>query len=485
VSRGHCVCHSTFVLRKVPTIVAVLFVLAAYAYFGSYGTFAFRSRPWDVPGGRPGDAYYGALSEGFLRGQLSMAYKADPRLMALPHPYDYAAREKAQVPYMWDASYYNGRYYLYFTPLPALFFYIPFRLAYTAYPSDQLAAAVFSAWAFIMAALFVKRALGPSPRIPPAIWIVMLGLGGVVPFIMVYSRVYEVATLCGMAMTATWAWCLLRYLESPRISRLVWMCIWLGFSIAARPNVGLLLVIAFLAIPKALRLRHALIALIPLGVIAGALLAYNYARFHNPLEFGIRYQLTYMPMADYRVCGCGSFPEVLRVVNNSSLYLFAPPYVGGTFPYADLPSQRLDPAVSFNERSEEVGGLVPLIPIAAIGSVIAAFLALRRNGQLPTADTDTGTRAAVLIIAAGWLALLGLAACWYVTPRYQVDFMLLIAAGAAVVVDRTLDTRGLRAVAIALALYSVLLGFMLGLKGTGGAFARENPKLFQRLSELF
>ena len=472
-------CHSTFVLRRVPTIVAVLFVLTAYAFFGTYGTFAFHSRSWEVPGGRPGDAFYAGLSEGFLRGQLSMPHKPDPRLMALPHPYDYQAREKDKIPYLWDASYYNGRYYLYFSPLPALLFYLPVRLGYGAYPSDQLAAAVFAAWAFVMAVLFVKRALGETRRVPLPIWIVMLGLGGVVPFIMVFSRTYEVATICGMAMSATWAWCLLRYLESPRISRLVWMCIWLGLAIATRPNVGLLLVIAFLAIPKALRVRHALIALIPLGVIAVSLMAYNYARFHNPLEFGVRYQLTYMPMENYRVCGCRSFREVLRIVNNSTLYVFATPHFNGNFPFAELPSQKLDHEVSFNERSDEVGGLAPLLPIAAIGSVIAAALALRRHAP------DIGTRGAMLSIAAGWLALLGLSSCWYVTARYEVDFLLLIAAGAVVVVDRMLDTLGLRVVAIALALYSVVLGFMLGFKGTGSIFMWENPELFQRLSKLF
>src|SRR5215213_3560711 len=98
------------------------FVVAAYAFFASYGEFEFHSRQWDTPGGRPGDAYYASLSEGFLRGQLSMAHKPDPQLMAMANPYDYAEREKIKVPYLWDASYLNGRYYLYFTPLPAFFF---------------------------------------------------------------------------------------------------------------------------------------------------------------------------------------------------------------------------------------------------------------------------------------------------------------------------------------------------------------------------
>lgn len=464
--------------RRLAVISAVLFVLTAYAYFGSYGTFSFHSRDWAKPGGRPGDAYYASLAEGFRRGELSLAHRPDPQLMAMPHPYDYEARHRDNVPYLWDASYFNGRYYLYFTPLPVLFVYLPHYAVYGGYPSDQFAAAVFAAWAFLMASLFVAGALGKERNIPLPIWLLLIGLGNVVPFIMVFSRTYEVATLCGMAMTATWAWSLLRYLQSPRTSRLVWMAVWLGLAIAARPNLALLLPIAFLALPKP-RLEPALIAAIPLGAIAIALMSYNYARFHDPFEFGVRYQLTYVPMGDFRVCGCTSPAEALRVVNNASVYVFAPVQVRSDFPFADLPVQRLDPAVSFNGYSEEVGGLAPLLPLAALGSLAAALLVLRRE------PLDTSARAAMLVLAGGWLVLLGLSSCWYVTARYENDFMMLIAAGSAVIVDRTLTTRPLRAIAIVLAIYSVLLGTLLGFKGTGGWFAKENPKLFKRLSDMF
>src|SRR5687768_11579465 len=115
-------------MSAILTAAAILFVLYAYTFFATYGRFHFHSRPWDLPGGRPGDAYYASLTEGFLRGQLSMAHRPDPRLMAMPHPYDHQAREANKVPYLWDASYFNGRYYLYFTPLPALLFYLPFRV---------------------------------------------------------------------------------------------------------------------------------------------------------------------------------------------------------------------------------------------------------------------------------------------------------------------------------------------------------------------
>ncbi len=454
-------------------------MLYAYAYFASYGRLSFRSRAWDLPGGRPADGYYGSLAEGFRRGQLSMAHRPDPALMAMSHPYDHAERHRLKVHYLWDASYLNGRYYLYFTPLPVLLFYLPHVAVYGTYPGDQLAAAVFAAWAFVMAALFVKRALPERRHIPLPIWLVMLGLGNVVPFIMVFSRTYEVAALCGAAMSATWAWSLLRYLESPRPSRLLWMSTWLALSIAARPNLGILLPVAVIAMlmttPRAKWLKSAMIAAIPLAIIGTAMLTYNFARFRDPFEFGTRYQLTYQSMADHRVCGVRNVSEVFRVINNSSLYLFAPPYIGGEFPFADLPIQQLDGAVSFGQYSEEIGGLAPLVPLAMIGSLFAVVLALRKE------PNDTGTRAALLTVAAGWLALLGLATCWFVTARYEVDFMMLITAGAIICIERGLtllknmnvSVLPLRIAAVVLACYSTLLGILIAFKGTNDEFAKQ------------
>lgn len=483
--------------RRLPVIAAVLFVLLAYAFFGSDGHFQFRSRPWHMLPGRPADGYYNALTEGFLRGQLDMAHKPHPKLLEMPHPYDHKARDASGVPYLWDASYLNGRYYLYFTPVPVFFVYLPFHFVYGDYPSDQFAATVFAAWAFLAGVAFLRRALqGRTLHVPMPLWIVMLGLANVVPFIMVFSRTYEVATLCGMAMTATWAWCLLRYLESRKTSTLVWTSLWLGLAIASRPNLGIILPVFAYAIwsagispagSAASRRRAFVVALIPLSIIGSSLLLYNYQRYGEPLEFGHRYQLTYMPMAEHRVCGLCNRAEALRLINTAQHYLFSSPAIGGDFPFVALPFQWLDPKISFSDRSEAVGGLAPMAPLAVIGSLFALIVALRREPR------DTGTRASLLVLAAGWLALVGLSACWFVTARYELDFWLLITVGAIVGFEAGLTLLGeagvslrpLRAAAIILACYSILLGFFLGFRGTNDEFRAANPELFRRISELF
>jgi len=467
------------VLRRLVFPAAILAVLFAYAFFGSLGSLAFPRVRWDQGFGRPAEGYYASLAEGFLRGQLSMAHRADPRLMAMPHPYDFEARAQGGVPYLWDASYFNGKYYLYFSPLPALLFSIPFRLVVGSYPSDPLAATFFSAWAFVMAAAFVKRALAAQPlRVPLPLWVVMLGIGNVVPFVLAFCRTYEVAVLCGMAMSATWAWALLRFLEAPTTRRLVVSMIWLGLAIAARPNLGVLLAVGIAAAILARRTRALIIGMIPVVAIGAALLLYNDARFDDPLEFGHAYQLTDMPMAGHHVCGIRSFGEFLRFLNNASLYVFAPPVIGGEFPFVDLATHRLDPAVYFRGESEEVGGILPLIPLVMIGTLVALKLRAREEPE---------TRAATLVLAAGWLALLGVSTCWFASARYEADFMLLVSAGAIVCIERglALPSRAARIVTIILVSATILLGVLLGFEGTGGELEKRNPEVFRMFADRF
>ena len=63
---------------------------------------------------------YIQLGEAFLHGQTALLEQPGPELKALANPYDY--QQRLNIPYHWDASYYEGKYYLYWGPVPALVF---------------------------------------------------------------------------------------------------------------------------------------------------------------------------------------------------------------------------------------------------------------------------------------------------------------------------------------------------------------------------
>ena len=440
----------------------MLAVLASYVYFGSGGTFAFRRTSWErTPESNFTERYYAALTEGFLRGQLDMPYPRDARWDKVLNAYDFEQREKQGMAWaMWDASYYGGKFYLYFSPVPILLFYLPFRLIAGAYPPDTLVATVMSAWAFLMCVAFARRVLGERSRVPFAIWVLLIGLGNVLPFTLTNVRAYEVAVAAGIALTATFAYSLLRWTETQSTKHTIWMSVWLALAIATRPNLAVLLLIIVIALFR--HRRAAVAALVPLVVVGIALGIYNAARFGSPFELGMTYQISYAPMWRAAPCSLCSVPDAIRLVNNLGHYVFWPPTFASVFPYVGLQRSVLDPSVSFAGGAEQIIGIAALSPLTLIGSVIALVFTLRRGGD------DGGTRAATRVMAAAWLILLGLATCRWATARYSLDFMLLMTTASVVCIERALAeleraavrVRVLAAVASGVACFTIVVALL-------------------------
>lgn len=486
---------SRAIIRSLPNALAIAIVLTAYAFFGSDGTFEFRRvsghAEYDRERGYFGRGYYPNLTEGFVRFHLSMAETPHPRLVALRDPWNPEERGRADAWGLWDASYYRGKYYMYWTAVPVFLLYIPFRLVARGYPSEGLAATFFAAWAFIAAVLFIRRALaGRKPQMPMPLWILLLGLGNFIPFVLVFARTYEVANLAGTAMSATWAWALLRFLQSGERRHAFWMGLWLGLAVAARPNAGVLVLpaaAAFFAMEKSERWRAARAALLPFATISLLLIAYNVARFGEPFEFGTKYQITIVSMLDRKVCGLCTASEVARFANNVVQYLAAPVGVWSQFPFAVAYNAQLDPATMFPAATEQTAGVGAMIPLTIVGSLAALLLVALRE------RVDPATRAAILVIVGGWLVMLGLSACWFIVARYTLDFALLMMMGSVVCIDTALERISglvrrpalLKGVVMVLACYSMLLGLALGLEGKDGAFRKQNPKVYQWLATPF
>jgi hypothetical protein len=483
------------VMSNAPVAVVAMAVLAAYVYFGSAGTFGFQRVPWDrdYTGQRPGLGYYASLGEGFLRGQVSLPQDPDPRLAELRDPYKFEARRNRGIGYLWDASYFRGKYYLYFSAVPVFLFYIPFRAVAQGWPADALAGTFFASWSFLAALTFLRRALPRPQFLALPLAAALLGTGNVVLFTLNDVSVYEVAILAGMAMGSMWALSLLELLQRPSRWNALMSGVWLSLAAATRPNLIVLVVPTAIALVLLRDVKDrssiAALAAAPLVVTALALAAYNTARFGNPLELGVTYQLTYVPMRDHPVCRLCTPREAARFVNGLQHYVFWPISFGGDFPFVDMSWNRLDRWVSF-PGSQQVAGVFPLIPLAVLGSMAAAFLLLLRDRDL-TAGAET--RASLLVTTGAWLVLAGLSACWWVTARYSLDFMTLMTIGSIVCLERGIEwlslsgvrVRPLRLMAAALACYSVLLGMLLGFLGPNGAYANNNPDHFRRLSHFF
>ena len=88
------------IIRSLPLVAAILFVLAVYAFFAGDGKLDFRRLgTWQ-------ETNYASLAEGFYRGHLYLWVTPDPRLTALPYPYDFKPR--FGIDYRWDTSRTDG-----------------------------------------------------------------------------------------------------------------------------------------------------------------------------------------------------------------------------------------------------------------------------------------------------------------------------------------------------------------------------------------
>ncbi|HTX65653.1 MAG TPA: hypothetical protein VMD31_07760, partial [Opitutaceae bacterium] len=106
--------------------------------------------PWREATSRTANDYYAWLSDAFLSGQLYLKIEPDPRLKALANPAQ--VRPDDQIPRLPQASYYHGHYYLYFSALPALLVFIPWRLIFGAFPADGVGIILFALMGWILAA---------------------------------------------------------------------------------------------------------------------------------------------------------------------------------------------------------------------------------------------------------------------------------------------------------------------------------------------
>lgn len=364
-------------------------------------------------------------ARGFLKGQLHLDLEPPPELVAAANPYDPAQRPP--VLYLHDSSLFRGRYYMYFGPAPAVLLFAPWKVLTGHDLPTPYAVGVFASLAYLgLLALFrgIVRTHYPEAS-RTAQWAGIVGLGGASLLIPLVRRpaVYEVSIACGCAL-ATWGlYCAWRSRASPR--PLAWAAgcgLLFGFAVAARPTFGLGAIAALLLmlpaqIPEGLRsfLRRGLMAAAAGAALVAALLAYNYARFDDPLQFGQKYQLSAQEEGAIQHFSLRFAPT------QAWFYLLAPLRPTPYFPFFDeVAEPTLPDGFGEHEFSFGVWTNLPILWFA-----LAALIAIARGGA---------SRPILVPLAVGAvIALAPLLFFFGSCVRYQAEFgpilMLLASLG--------------------------------------------------------
>lgn len=424
---------------RVPTIAATLIVAGAIAVFST----------WYASSGRfpvfgPIQNDYADLGDAFLHGQLSLREQPDPRLALLGNPYDY--NQRRDIPVHWDASFYEGKYFLYWGPAPALVAAAIEALAGTPPAGAILALLPYLGLLIVTCWLLLDLAQGRSAlrRLTVGLFLLI----GFISFPMLYTlgqpRHYQSSILFGQFFLLGGLLCFLRFTRSNRAGWLAAAGLGWGLALASRYNlaisIGIFLLGALAWLWRGRRegstLGRGALLLGPLALCVAGLGLYNFARFGNALETGLTYQLT--------------IPE-LREMSYARAYVPSGLYVYGAYPLTSSPQFPFIQAWHFSPKNlpewlyipscrqydQVIFGLVDTVPalwLAVLGLPALAILLLRRGGSRAekTARDPTGVIFAMLVAAsAGQIAFL--LVFFYLAERYIVDFYVPVVVSLAIV----------------------------------------------------
>jgi hypothetical protein len=449
---------------------------------------------WDVAPshglfGKMGDggSYYGLLVKGFRAGHLSLPVDAPPGLLKLKDPYD--PKQNAAFG-MHDISFYNGKFYLYFGVTPALVLYWPVAVLTGDYLDDTQAVFIFSTVGFVACALIllgIRRRYFPGLGMASEVGAILAaGMITMVPVMLRRTQVYEVAVSSAFAFFAIYLLASYKSLHSGR--RLFWLALAglsYGLAIGSRPTYVFGAVSILFPVLLGVRsvsdksagscpglAARAAAALIPLVLVVSGLLAYNYLRFNNPLEFGQKLALS---GSDETLVTHFSLTYVWF---NCHAYLFAPAQLSAYFPFVRVVA--LPPKPLGHYGVEDPYGILPDIPFA-----ILAFLAPLAWARRPALRSFSLCAAACSIAVAALIFTFQFA-----TNRYMVDFLPGVIILSVIGYWGLLDSFGGRVRMIAagagctLLLWSLLFNVFAAF-GHNELLRVNDPAVFRRLVHAF
>lgn len=316
------------------------------------------------------------------KGQVNLDIVPTQELLNMNNPYDSSNRSVLGVSYAWDRAFYNGKYYSYYGIAPVLTFYYPFYMITGKLPTLNMANAFFAALSmlFLCGAIlaFVKKFI-KKPNLMLLILTMTaacLASGGY--FLTACSSLY---TLPGAAGSCFLYLCLWAGFGACNQKKALWKYILFAVSgiafvlcVASRPTralSALILAPVFLGIifSKELKIKEKIssAASFMAPVIAGiaGIMAYNYARFDSPFEFGAAYQLTVSDV-HANTATLSSLPYAIIQ------YFFQPFAMTKVFPFFGLSTVELSGYGRYIYSDDSHGAF--MYPLVFAGAVILPFL---------------------------------------------------------------------------------------------------------------
>ena len=225
--------HRFFLSQIFPRILLLTPAITGLIVIVFYGWTAFTSRHLSEVGSTP----YSDLAQAFRHGHLSIQTLPSNKLLLLSDPYD----PVLNAPYRYhDMSLYNGKYYLYFGPLPAIFLFLPVQLM-GLQMTGYIACFILGTLLLLTQAFIVIKTIGHEVFRHPVLLsgtIMLLGFGSATPMLLRRPAIYEIAILSGAFFLSCSILSLVLFLRSDA-SGFKWGCnsiIFAFFAFSSRPS---------------------------------------------------------------------------------------------------------------------------------------------------------------------------------------------------------------------------------------------------------
>jgi hypothetical protein len=443
-------------------------VLAAVTLtVGLYDLWAVRAAGYRFEWGRELPGYYDYLGRAFAGGHLYLPIQPAPELLAMSNPWDPATGEQFK---MHDLAFYRGHYFLYHGAGPAVMLFAPWRiLTGTDLPENfALFLFCFGGFLFSCGALWnILRAakVEPSPGVL-ALYLFALGLAQGVPYLLSRVWVYEIAIAGGYFCLSAALFFLSRGTHS--LYSLAASGLMFGLAIACRPHLGLAGAIALVALVlQSKQTRPVFCFAVPFLFAGLSVAAYNYARFDNPLEFGIRYLLA-GPNQNRVDLSPRNVPAGVY------FFLLSPPRFEPVFPF--LHSVFRYPFDSAAHPFPPGYFIEPTAGALFLGPLVAGMLLIWKVRSL-----------AARVAALSSLAILVfLTFTQFATERYIVDFLpVAILAAVSALAVWSVRRKAATSIAAILIAYGVFANLALGISGPYSEMLQNRPASYVRLARFF
>ena len=415
------------------TFPVFIFVILVYIWFASSGSWI----NWVSP-----TRYYADLANSFKQGKLHLSDRPDSTLLNLPDPYDPLARESVAFPI--DYSLYNGKFYLYWGPVPALLLVTISPFIYgrvgDLYLVFSFVCGIFF-WQFLLAITIWNRFFRHSPKWILPLSILMLGLTAPWTYVLINEpngRIYEAAILGAQFFLMGGFLIAVIASGKPTPSSLSLLLTGSLWALAIGTRLVMIVPIGFMSLMIAYRIWRTssisrmnfavkLISLsLPMALCLVFLGWYNLARFGSVTETGFSYALAGVNLQQHH----NDLFSPVYIVQNLYSYILKPPVGTSQFPFLH-PENALLPFYSLPDAygTNPVTGLLFIAPFTlfAILPTVTLLIRTSRNALFKSIGKDNSNDLLdwiiISLLGAFSLAFFLLLIFFWAAMRYLGDFM--------------------------------------------------------------